>query len=335
VDDGLAHWRYPPVARWADRCAGLRGVAPGVIFGGVEQAFAAKWRRLLGHPYIHGATDGPQGRAGRCTPHLARSADPPHARVKQEFHGPDRERPQGVRFEDFEGHARAEWERIPDDFKAGVDGLIIDRQARPHHASPDVYTLGECVTEAYPSEFGGPETTRSAVVLYYGSFLRLSRLDTEFDWKAEIWETLTHELRHHLESLATEDALAGVDYAMDENFRRLDGVEFDPFFYRSGEPLGDGRFRLESSVFVERDALDDEHTVEFDVDGIRYRVAAPAASADVMFITLTGGAIDPRLEELCLVLVRPAGLRRTLGSLFRRRIPAVAELEAEAERIGG
>ena len=80
-----------------------------------------------------------------------------------------------------------------------MDGLVIDRQARPHPRTRDIYTLGECVTEAYPSDFGGPDTVRSAVVLYYGSFLRLSRLDPAFDWSEEIWETLTHELRHHLE----------------------------------------------------------------------------------------------------------------------------------------
>ena len=85
---------------------------------------------------------------------------------------------------------------------------------------PDVYTLGECVTESYPSDFGGPETTRSVVVLYYGSFFRVSRQDDAFDWEVELWETLTHELQHHLESLAADDSLIDMDYAADENYRR-------------------------------------------------------------------------------------------------------------------
>ncbi|MGH7505187.1 MAG: metallopeptidase family protein [Longimicrobiales bacterium] len=105
-------------------------------------------------------------------------------------------------FDVFERHARSEWDRIPDRYREGIDGLVVERDAKPHPDAPDVYTLGECVTEAYPSDFGGPDTIRSAVVLYYGSFLRLSRLDETFDWEEEVWETLTHELQHHLESLA-------------------------------------------------------------------------------------------------------------------------------------
>ena len=238
-----------------------------------------------------------------------------------------------MRFEEFERRAREEWERIPDDYKAGIDGLVVERQANPHPRTPDVYTLGECLTEAYPSDFGGPDTTRSSLVLYYGSFLRLSRLDPAFDWAEELWETLTHELKHHLESLATEDALIDLDYAVDENFKRQEGEAFDPFFYRAGEPLGDGRFRLERSVFVERAAPPAGEPLAFDVDGVAYRVAAPKAAADVTFVTLTGD-VDPDLEELCLVLVRPATIGRALRSLFGRGRAAAAEVEAPVRRAG-
>lgn len=237
-----------------------------------------------------------------------------------------------MRYEDFARHARAEWERIPEEYKAGIDGLVIDRQAKPHARAEDVYTLGECVTEAYPSEFGGPDTTRSAVVLYYGSFLRLSKEDLSFRWEEEIWETLTHELKHHLESLAAEDALTDLDYAMDENFKRQEGAPFDPFFFRAGEPLGVGRFRLERSVFVEREPPPAGEVVEFEVDGVAYRVLDPPAPAEVTFVTLTGD-VDVELDELCLVLARRAGLGRAVRSLFSRRLPEVAEVEAPVARI--
>ena len=59
--------------------------------------------------------------------------------------------------------------------------------------------------------------------LYYGSFRELARLDEDFDWEAELWETLTHEVRHHRESTAGEDALEDLDWAEDENFRRRAG----------------------------------------------------------------------------------------------------------------
>lgn len=236
-----------------------------------------------------------------------------------------------MRFEEFERRARDELERVPAEYRVGIDGLVIERRAQRHPRSVDVYTLGECVTEEYPSAVGGPDTTRSFVVLYYGSFLRLSRLDETFDWEEEIWETLTHELKHHLESLATEDALVDVDYAVDENFKRHEGVAFDPFFYRAGEPLGDGRFRLERSVFVERAAGTADATLELTVDDTTYRVKLPPATADVTFVTLTGD-VDEMLDELCVVLVRRTGLRGALGSLLRRREPRVVETEVAIEK---
>ena len=66
----------------------------------------------------------------------------------------------------FERFARDVWETIPVAYKAGVDGLVIEPSANVHPEHPDVYTLGECITEEFPSQYGGPDTTRSAVVLY-------------------------------------------------------------------------------------------------------------------------------------------------------------------------
>ncbi|NIP79913.1 MAG: hypothetical protein GWM90_12100, partial [Gemmatimonadetes bacterium] len=151
----------------------------------------------------------------------------------------------------FEREATRVWEEIPDEYRSGVDGLVIDRGDRAHPTLPDIYTLGECLTESYPSDWGGPDTTRSVLVLYYGSFRRLDGLDPEFDWEYEIWETVTHELRHHLESLALEDALEDVDYAMDENFKRFQGDPFDPYFFRSGEQVAPGVYEVERDIFLE------------------------------------------------------------------------------------
>ncbi|MEJ2503355.1 MAG: metallopeptidase family protein, partial [Gemmatimonadota bacterium] len=155
-----------------------------------------------------------------------------------------------MRFVELQQEAARVWDEIPEDYRSGVDGLVIERKAQAHPSLPDIYTLGECLTESYPSDWGGPDTTRSVLVLYYGSFRRLSELDPEFDWEYEIWETVTHELRHHLESLAAEDALEDVDYAMDENFQRLQGDTFDPEFYRYGEPLAPGVFAAERDIFI-------------------------------------------------------------------------------------
>jgi hypothetical protein len=235
-----------------------------------------------------------------------------------------------VNFAEFEARAWADWERIPDDYKAGVDGLVIERRALPHPTLPDVFTLGECVTESYPSAFGDADTIRSLVVLYYGSFFRLSRLDPEFDWAAELWETLTHELQHHLESLAADDSLVDMDYAADENFKRCDGEPFDPFFFRYGEPV-DGWYRVEDEYFLELAAPAGGDT-DFVWRGRRYAVSAPADAADVTFLTVVAGVPDAP-AGLHLVLVAQPGWRGWLDALLRRRRARVVEAEVAARPV--
>lgn len=235
-----------------------------------------------------------------------------------------------MRFEAFEARAHELWDEIPDQFKAGVDGVVVERGAKPHPTMADIYTLGECATEAYPSEVGGPDTTRSFVFLYYGSFWRLSRLDGSFDWEEELWETLTHELRHHLESLAAEDALEDVDYAADENFKRLEGEPFDPDFYRAGEPVGPRLWRIEREWFLEVDWPGGE-PIDFAFEGGRWRAARPAVVGDVCFIELIDGPAPPGGGVLTLVLIRPRGLAETIGGLLRRRPRDIVQVEAAAE----
>jgi predicted Zn-dependent protease with MMP-like domain len=148
-----------------------------------------------------------------------------------------------LKFKDFERVAQEAFEAVPEQFREGVDGLVVSRESLPHPRLRDVYTLGHCDTESFPSDWVGPETTRSVVVLYYGSFRNLARLDPEFDWDAEIHETVQHEVRHHLESLADEDQRGGVDYAMDEDFKRDEGDDFDPWYYQHGESAGSGVYQ--------------------------------------------------------------------------------------------
>jgi hypothetical protein len=240
-----------------------------------------------------------------------------------------------VRFDDFERLAWQQWENVPPEYKRGVDHLIVERDARVHPSQDDVYTLGECLTESFPSDFGGPDTMRSAVVLYYGSFLRLAHQDTDFKWERELWETITHELQHHLEALARDDSLEDVDYAVDENFKRLDGESFDPLFYRAGKPIGQGRYEVDEDVFIElpvRGTPGGVVPLEFEWEGTQFRLAQPRAGGDVTFVRVEGG---PQLErgELWLVLVAQRSVFRQLGDVLRRRPLEVGESEAIAEVV--
>lgn len=269
-----------------------------------------------------------------------------------------------MRFREFEELAFEHWERIPEEYKEGIDGVRVLRRAKPHGALPDVYTMGECATETYPSDYGGPDTIRSAVVLYYGSFAALAELEADFDWEGELWETLTHELRHHLESLAAEDALEGVDYAADENFKRFDGEPYDPLFYRSGERVGAdeaarlaafagsppaGRasggtidrildtWRVEGDWFIELPwvpAAPPAGRVVLEWLKTRHAFQIPDVDADVTFAVL-GGRFEPpvpaaaRVAEATLVLVRRRSAWRAAFDALRGRSAVVAEIEVD------
>ena len=69
-----------------------------------------------------------------------------------------------------------------------------------------------------PSAFRGFEGLGRHIALYYGSFLQVA--GPGFDWEGEVWETLLHELRHHLESLAGRDDLVREDLRRLAAFRR-------------------------------------------------------------------------------------------------------------------
>ncbi|HET9947530.1 MAG TPA: hypothetical protein VFQ22_01265 [Longimicrobiales bacterium] len=240
-----------------------------------------------------------------------------------------------MQFREFERRARRIFEEIPDAFKEGIDALVVRREAVPHPTLPDVFTLGECLTEEHPSGFGGPDTTRSVIALYWGSFRSLARIDPDFDWEEEIWETLTHELRHHLESLAGADELEEVDYAADELFKREQGEPFDPWYWELGEDLGGGVRHVEGRYYVEqvwspRD-FERADAIELEWRGARYRIRRPEELGDVHFVALAGGPFDEESVELVLVRKRGlADLRRVVG----RQPARVLESEAEAEPLG-
>jgi len=240
-----------------------------------------------------------------------------------------------VNFDTFARAAHEAFESIPAEFREGVDGLTIRPEKVPHPTYPDIYTLGQCLTEAYPSDWSGPDTLRSVLVLYHGSFQALAGEDPDFDWEGELWETLTHELRHHLESLANEDDLEGVDYAMEEAFHRAEGEEFDPFYYQSGMEVAPGLFQVEYDFFLEQhwnlEAFEDASYIPFTWHGVSYRVLRPEILGDVHFLWVGGVEVGP--GALQLVLVRKRGLRERLKGVGEGKTLELWESEGSAEAI--
>lgn len=130
-------------------------------------------------------------------------------------------------YREFQKLAERLWAEIPEAFKQGLQGVHVLLEAKPEPGLPGVWRLGEYLDPGPPSALGGFEGLGRHIALYYGSFLAVA--DEGFDWEGEVWETLLHELRHHLESLAGRRDL------VEEDLRRLAA------FRRGGPPGGGGR----------------------------------------------------------------------------------------------
>lgn len=242
-----------------------------------------------------------------------------------------------MNFREFEARAQQIYDSIPERFREGVEGLAVERAALPHPTLPEIYTLGECLSDYYPTEFGGAGEVRSTVVLYHGSFVALSELDEEFGWEEELYETVVHEVKHHRESMALEDALEETDYAEDQNFARREGERFDPFFHRSGTPVAEGIWEVDRDLFADvplrrRDLLSGEVVVR--VDGETFRIPldrSPGPDVDFVFLRETR---DGR-GEVYAVLVRSHGLRGWLARLLGGARLEVGERELSVDSSGG
>src|SRR5213083_3248016 len=243
-------------------------------------------------------------RSGECG--VARRGSTPHSTLRIP-HLP-------MRLDDFQQLVERLLKQVPPTYLDGVVAVEVSPKAVPHPVRDDVYTLGECI----PLEWSGNGADlQSRVVLYHGSFVALARLG-DFDWRAEAWETLTHELRHHLEWRAHVSRLEAYDWAAEENFKRHEGQPFDPLFYRSGESVEDEVWKVDDDFFV---ALDDSGArgkeIEIPWHGRAYRVTVPPVEATAALFLILDGLKDPPPGDAVLVVKPAHGLRDLL-----RRHPA-------------
>jgi hypothetical protein len=227
-----------------------------------------------------------------------------------------------MRLADFESLARRMEGEIPAEFLEGVVEIVVSPRVVPHPEREGIFTLGEAVPLPWSTD--RPEATQTRIVLYYGSFAAVAANDPSFDWERELWETLTHELEHHVEWRARVPTLERWDDAVEENFARLDGTPFDPHFYRQGEQLEGAVYRVEDDYFMEFSG-GVSSTVEFTWRGRRYRVPVPESAPAVTYLYVDG-VTDPPEGDLVLVLT---GTRRW-WHLLGGREPFEARVRAES-----
>ncbi|MGH7674647.1 MAG: metallopeptidase family protein [Gemmatimonadales bacterium] len=226
-----------------------------------------------------------------------------------------------MRFDDFQTLIERLVREVPPDYLDGIAAVEVSSKTVPHPVRADVYTMGECIPLDWS---GGGADLQSEIVLYHGSFAALAR-QGDFDWREQAWETLSHEMRHHLEWRARVDALEALDWAAEQNFARHDGQPFDPTFYRSGERVTDGIYKVDDDVFIEREPGTGKRDASDVVwHGRRYRVRLPADVRPPVFLSLDGLDEPPPGEA---VLVFPA--RSSLRQLFRRGRVSTAAVRVE------
>jgi hypothetical protein len=132
-----------------------------------------------------------------------------------------RRRPRAaMTFRDFEALLAEMVDEIPSEFLRGLQGVHAIEEAKPEPEYVDVWRMGEYLDPGPEAFLGGSEGLGRHVALYYGSFVHIADGDRSFDWEDEMWETLTHELRHHVESLAGDGALIEDDVEQARHFPR-------------------------------------------------------------------------------------------------------------------
>jgi hypothetical protein len=225
-----------------------------------------------------------------------------------------------MRLADFEALVARLSREVPPEFLEGVTAIEVSRKTLPHPTRSEIYTLGECIPVAGGAEGEG---LQSRVVLYHGSFAALARLHQDFDWRAETWETLTHELRHHLEWRARAPDLEAFDEAAEQNFARHAGEPFDPGFFLHGERVAEGVYRLDDDYFLDRVVRTVPRIVRFAWHGREYEAEIPEGAQPPFFLTIEG-VEEPPPGDLVVVLRR----RPRLRDLWRPRHPAGATVRA-------
>ncbi|HBC92113.1 MAG TPA: hypothetical protein DCZ10_04195 [Pelotomaculum sp.] len=134
---------------------------------------------------------------GRKTNHADRQADSGEAAV--------------LTFAEFESHATDLIDQIPEKFCTQLNGgfLLLPEVKK----DGEFYVMGEYVED---------DIIGCSVILYYGSFAGLLKEAGRAEWLAELQETIRHELRHHLESLAGVEDLVLEEMAELEAFMKPD-----------------------------------------------------------------------------------------------------------------
>lgn len=126
-------------------------------------------------------------------------------------------------FEEANGYLDEVADELPQEVFTDLNGGIVllpDIKYSPQTTHGDLFILG-----TYNYE---PRGMGRYIAIYYGSFLQVNRGRSLEDQKKALKDVLTHELTHHLESMAGVRDLEVKDEIFMENYKKLHGEENPP-----------------------------------------------------------------------------------------------------------
>ena len=100
--------------------------------------------------------------------------------------------------------------QIPEIYKEGISGIYVTPEEVRDEEIPELYILGHYHLGGY---------VEPSIDIYYGSFRQIFRGLPLSQLEEELWETITHEIRHHLEENAGLHALEIYDQQQKDYFR--------------------------------------------------------------------------------------------------------------------
>ena len=121
-------------------------------------------------------------------------------------------------FAEFEDTVQQHLSLIPEQYLEGLQGVHVFEHVKRDPEEQHLVRLGEYLDPGMDQFLDSRVHIGRHVALYYGSFVQVA--GRGFDWPAQIWETLTHEIQHHVESKAGDRTLIEWDIEQMRRFKR-------------------------------------------------------------------------------------------------------------------
>lgn len=121
-------------------------------------------------------------------------------------------------FAEFENTVQQHLAIIPEQYLEGLQGVHVFEHVKRDPVEHHLVRLGEYLDPGPDQFLDSRIHIGRHVSLFYGSFLQIA--GHSFDWETQIWETLTHEIQHHVESKAGDRTLIEWDIEQMRRFKK-------------------------------------------------------------------------------------------------------------------